>query len=29
MVELNENAVAYMKKRNQKDIVLDVLEYTS
>lgn len=29
MVELNENAIAYMKKRNLTDIVLDVIRYTS
>lgn len=29
MVELNENAVAYMKRLNYKDIVLDTIEYTS
>ncbi len=29
MVELNENAVAYMKKRGFQDIVLDVIRYTS
>lgn len=29
MVELNENAVAYMKRQNYRDIVLDVTEFTS
>ncbi len=29
MVELNENAVAYMEKRGFRDIVLDVIRYTS
>lgn len=29
MVELNDDAVAYMKKRNLTDIVLDVICYTS
>lgn len=29
MVELNETAVSYMKKRGFRDIVLDVIRYTS
>lgn len=29
MVELNENAVAYMERRNYTDIVLNVIEFTS
>lgn len=29
MVELNEDAIAYMKKRDQTDMVLDVIRYTS
>lgn len=29
MVELNDDAIAYMKKRNKTDIVLDVIRYTS
>ncbi len=29
MVELNENAVIYMKKRGFRDIVLDVIRFTS
>ncbi len=29
MVELNENVVAYMEKRGFRDIVLDVIRYTS
>lgn len=29
MVELNDKAVSYMEKRGFKDIVLDVIRYTS
>ena len=29
MVELNENAIAYMKRLGYTDIVMDTIEYTS
>lgn len=29
MVELNDNAISYMNKRGYRDIVLDVIRYTS
>lgn len=29
MVELNDNAIAYMKRQGYTDIVLDAIKYTS
>lgn len=29
MVELNEKAISYMNKRGYRDMVLDVITYTS
>lgn len=29
MVELNDDAITYMKKRNLTDLVLDIIRYTS
>lgn len=29
MVELNDDAITYMKKRNLTDIVLNIIRYTS